>query len=619
MKFLFLFIAVVYGFEVYANVAELRVALLARYAEVFAPRVVFDEQQVIALDEDTRSYFYEREAAGATDEDVVLVRLHGKLMLYLSFFQINIKARGVRLSDWNYYRLMLDALRTVDQRRIVTTMDAEPQHYYDLLYGTANANLWRALRMYQEHFPFLRWDFCKRFVASCPRPEVVSSWQSSEQVVVALNAAIERLNSLVGELNSLSRARFMEGNATKYQHALQDYLYAYERLLREPYGGILLLISERQQRRMLAAPAPFSTYLLAKLKPVDAGMVSGLFRRIAEMFDARLQRLADLYDHSNRQALMGFLFKYHRQAVAEFLVSQPQFFNIINHYLDVVNSEYEIMKKRTDATHRDSAFIIAGGAGLGYAALHHFFRFTRGHVLYFTALFGGTAATAYAALRQKSLVDVFTLREQVRELHNSLIMQQSQDLLHFLHHMGRLAQVRDDALLQGGMLTVYALFFVRHLRKAWSYRNFKHVSEEAVTSFMVADTDITYRGFSLRKVGEAVDAYPDLLRGLHITERLQLVENLFGNYPPFRAWQREAGTVRELHDLSEDQIVALWDISRDLQRIFEPSDGNIEEIVAKLDGTQATKRQVARYLDKVGFFLHRLFNIEHEHGIPPVR
>ena len=217
---------------------------------------------------------------------------------------------------------------------------------------------------------------------------------------------------------------------------------------------------------------------------------------------------------------MRFLLMYHRQVVAEFLINYPRFFNIINYYLDLTNDEYEQFKERTEASRHSSGFIIAGGVGLSYAALHHFLRFSKGQVLYFTALVGGAAATTYTALRQKSLIDVFTLREQVRVMHNSLIMQQSRDLFHVLHQLGQLARVRNDALLQGGMLTVYTLFFVRHLRKAWSYRQVKKMDSKV--SILAAEVDINYRGFNLNKIGKAIEAHPDL-RNLHVTERLALV------------------------------------------------------------------------------------------------
>ena len=67
------------------NVTVQREALLARYAAIFAPRTGFDEEQVVALEADTRSYFYDREATGVQSEDKSLQRLHGKLLLYLNF------------------------------------------------------------------------------------------------------------------------------------------------------------------------------------------------------------------------------------------------------------------------------------------------------------------------------------------------------------------------------------------------------------------------------------------------------------------------------------------------------------------------------------------------------
>lgn len=592
-----------------------REVLLARYAVVFDVQAVFDEEQVVALEADTRSYFYERDAAGVREKDQTLQHLHDKLLLYLNFFQINVKARGRQLSDWNYYRLMLDAVRTVDHRYLKVTTDVS-QHYYDLLKDAATAHLWRAVRMYQEYFPFLRWGFCARVKASCPQQQHASNWETVEQTVAVLNVAIDRLNGRVGRLNRVATARFLASNATTYQQALQDYLRTYRELLAEPYGGLLLMISEQQHRKMLATPRPFSSYTLVRLKRIDVETVHDIFAKIEIMFTARLDKLNLLYEGNDRKTLMRFLLQYHRQVVAEFLINYPRFFNIINYYLDLINDEYEQFKERTEAARRDSRLIIAGGAGLSYAALHHFLRFSKGQVLYFTALVGGAAATSYVALRQQSLIDVFTLQKQVQAMHDSLVMQQSRDLFHVLHQLGQLARVRGDALLQGGMLTVYALFFVRHLRKAWSYRQLKNLGNKA--SILTAGVDVIYRGFSLNKIGRAIEAYSDL-RKLHITKRLALVEDLFGSYQPFRDWQKQTGTIEDMYDLNNDQIEALWGISRKLQNIFEPLDSHVEEIVA-LAGDGYDKRSVAKDLDEVVYFLNRLFNIKkHGHDIPPVR
>ena len=431
-----------------------------------------------------------------------------------------------------------------------------------------------------------------------------------------MNAAIDRLNEKVEYLNHVATSRLGAGNATTYQQVLQDYLRTYEELLAEPYGGLLLMIAEQQQSKMLAIPAPFGSYTLAHLKPVDGEAVRGLFAEIAALFSARYAKLQLLYESHDRKELVRFLLKYHRQAVAEFLINYPRFFNIINYYLDLVNNEYKLSKERAAAARRDNSLIIAGGVGLAYTALHHFLRFSKGQVLYFAALAGGATVTGYYAWRQKALVDVFALQQQMRSIHNSLIMKQSHDLLHFLHQLGQLSRVRSDALLQGGMLTVYALFFVRHLRKAWSYRQIKNLGNRA--SILADGIDITYHGFSFSKFSTAIEAYPDL-RHLHITDRLALIEELFGNYPPFRAWQKRVGEVKDMDDLDNEQIGALWNISRELQHIFDPTDDNITTITAQVDAIYSTTA-VKDDLEKIGFFIHRLFKIDmHGQDIPPVK
>ena len=592
-----------------------REALLARYAQVFAPLTVFDEQQVMALEEDTRRYFYEQEAAGMSDKDMTLPRLHSKLLLYLNFFQINIKARGKQLSDWNYYRLLLEAVRTVDHRYLTVTTE-QTQHYHRLLQESTTAHLWRAVRMYQEYFPFLRWDFCAQTKASCPQQSVSVHWETIEQVVAVLNIAIDRLNHQVARLNQAARSRSLSDDAITYQQAVQNYLRTYEELLAEPYGGLLLMISKQQHDKLLATPALFGNYTLTSLKMVDIEMVQSLFAKIAEMFAARMTKLNILYDGNDKKALLRFLIKYHRQAVAEFLINYPRFFNIINYYLDLVNSEYEELKQRTAAARRDSSLMMAGGMGLGYAALHHFFRFSKGQVLYFAALVGGAAATSYVALQQRSFVDVFALREQIHEMHSSLIMQQSRDLLHFLHQLGQLARVQGDALLQGGMLTVYALFFMRHLRKAWHYRQLKNLDRG--TSLLTTEIKFIYEGFNLREIGAAIDSYPNL-HHLKITERLEMMEELFGSHAPFRAWKKQAGTVNDMNDLNNEQITALWNIGHDLQyNIFAPTSSNVKKITDRLNDTYSAAT-VAKNLEEISLFIHRLFKINlHGHDIPPV-
>ncbi len=593
-----------------------RETLLARYAAIFAARTVFDEVQVAKLETDTRSYFYEREAAEAQGEDKTLHRLHAKLLLYLNFFQINIKARGQQLSDWNYYRLMLDAIRAVDHRYLVMTSDTA-RHYYDLLRDAATAHLWRAVRVYQKYFPFLRWELCTRVEANCPQQLGHEGWETIESVVAVLNMAVDRLNAKVEHLNHVATSRFLASNTAVYQQALRDYLHTYEELLAEPYGGLLLMLAERQHRKLLATPTPFSNHTLARLKPVDVETVRGLFAKIAELFTDRFEKLKLLAEGRDRKALLYFLLKYHRQVVAEFLINYPRFFDVINYYLDLVNNEYGLLKKRTAAVRRDNGFIIAGGVGLSYAALHHFFRFSKGQVLYFGALAGGAAATGYVAWRQKSLVDVFTLQKHVQAMHDSLVMQQSRDLLHVLHQLGQLARVRSDALLQGSMLTVYALFFVRHLRKAWSYHQLKNLGNQA--SILADGIDVSYQGFDLGKIGAAIEAYPDNLRELHITKRLALAEELFGSHENFTKWLREVGTVTDMDDLSSEHIEELLRISSELQDIFAPTTTNIKEITARL-GEDYNAKTVGNDLDKVSYFIYRLFDIRvHGGNIPPSR
>ena len=622
MKFFVLFLLIPYTCLAVAETSKLRdierETLLARYRLVFATHATFAEQQVIALEEDTRNYFYDRDADGIEDKDLPLQRLHAKLLLYLNFYQINIKARGRQLSDWNYYRLMLDALRTVDARYLKASSDTA-QHYYELLYQSATNYLWRAVRIYQEHFPFLDWGFCSRHQASCPQQESPNSWESIEQVVAVLNVAIDRLNRQVERFNEVAKSRFDAGNANAYQQAVQNYLRTYEELVAKPYGALLLMVSKQQHHKMLSNPAPFSNYTLAKFKPVDVETVEGLFAKLATLFAARAAKLNTLYNSETKKDLQRFLIKYHRQAVAEFLINHPRFFNIINYYLDLVNTTYETTRQRTANIRHSNNFMIAGGVGLSYAALHHFFRFGKGQILYITALVGGAAATTYAALRQKSFVDVFSLRQQVHEMHNSLVLQQSYDLLHFLHQLGQLAQVQSAALLQGGLLTVYSLFFVRHLRKAWLYRHLKKLNHKASPHLLTINDNVNYRGFNLQKISATISTHTEL-QHLRITERLAIIDDLFGDYPPFREWQKDAGIVNDIDDLTNEQISTLWKISRELQYdVFEPTADHIKEI-SSLTNNAYDASTIKSDLNTIQYFIHRLFNIDlHRDSIPPAR
>ncbi len=593
-----------------------RDALLDRYAHIFAARTMFDEQQVIALEEDTRRYFYEQEVAGTSSKDLNLARLHSKLLLYLNFFQINIKARGYQLSGWNYYRLLLDALRVVDHRYL-TAPTGKARHYHRLLQENVTAHMWRAVRTYQEHFPFLHWDFCARVAASCPQQSPATSWETRTQVVAVLNIAIDRLNRHVRRLQLLAKSRSLFDDRGTYQQAVQNYLRTYEELLAKPYGGLLLMISEQQQRKLLATPALFGNYTLVQIDKVDSQTVQDLFAAIAALFAARMEKLNSLYDSDDRKALLSFVIKYHRQALAEFLIKNPRFFNIINYYLDLVNSEYEEHQRRAAAVRRDSGFMVAGGVGLGYAALHHFLRFSKGQVLYFVALMGGAAATAYAALQQRSFLDLFAVREQVHGMHNSLIMRQSHDLLHFLHQLRQLAQVRRAAWWQGGMLTVYALFFARHLRKARHLQQQKNLHRRGASLLKGNKSDVViYRGFDLRAIGKTMDDHRDLL-WLSSTERIQLAEELFGNYRPFRQWRKQVG--RDMSNLDDQQIEALRDVSHKLKHIFAPNEDNVAEIAAQV-GTGYAEKTIKDDLDKITFFIHHLFDVgAHRHGIPPSR
>ena len=77
--------------------------------------------------------------------------------------------------------------------------------------------------------------------------------------------------------------------------------------------------------------------------------------------------------------------------------------------------------------------------------------------------------------------------------------------------------------------------------------------------------------------------------------------------------------MRDLDDLDNKQIEALWAIGRELKDIFDPLDSHIDEIAA-IVGDSYSKKSIAEGLDTIDYFLTRLFNIKpHGHDIPPVR
>lgn len=610
--------------------AAVREDLRARYETIFARQAVFDEERVIQLEEDTRNYFYERELNsgristddvatrhlhGMDESDADLYHLHSKLLLYLNFYQINIK--GKRLNDWSPYHLLLDAIRDVDYRH-VSFSGQDSRHYYDVLRDTAHKHLWQVVRTYQEHFPFLEWDFCDRFEESCLTEERKISWKTAEEVAIALNMAVDTLNTKVNAINKMTKFTFLMRVKRKYREEVQDYLRTYEDLMDTPYGTLLFLISVKQHSKMLTAPNIFSAHRLPELSYVDTDTVLGLFEQIEKMFTTRMEKLASLYNMSVKQELVDFLFRYHSLALAEYLVSNPNFFSTINFYL----KRSEVGHAANEKPDRHSKKLaLAGILGMSYAAIHHLGRFEKGKVFYFVSLLIGGSAVVFSAVQQKSLKTVFSLHNQVAEMRGSIVMRQSNNLRYFLHKLGSFARIRGDAIFQGGMLALYSILFLHHIHgainvaKNSSYiKVFSESREEIALRLSSLDPDVVYQGFNLQEIGKTLGNYPNLskIHSLSFPEKMEIASKLFGDYGPLKKWKTDNKGVIELGDMTDEQIQNLRSIGESLRQKFKPQEDKTVKDFADLIGD--SPELATRELEKIERLIKKLFDVEPHKG-----
>lgn len=600
---------------------KVRENLHARYETIFVSRAIFDEDQIVQLEEDTRNYFYEHyliDGGAATDdsdalngldeEDADLYRLHNKLLIYLNFYQINIK--GKKLDDWNPYRLLLESIRDVDHRYVYPSNQAT-KNYYSILQDATNRHLGQAIRNYQGHFPFLNWEFCTYFEASCSTEEKEVKWETAGDVALALNTDIDRLNAKVATINELTKLTFFGQGKSKYRRAVRDYLHTYEELIATPYGTLLFLISNKQHSKMLTPLSIFSSFRLPVLPHVDADTVLELFAYIEEMFTTRLAKLVSLRNGNAKQNLVDFLFRYHSLMLAEYLVNNPNFFNTINFYLN--RSDVGRTANKKPAKH-SGKLTLAGILGMSYAAVHHLGRFNRGKVFYFIALVIGGGSVAFSAVQQKSLTTVFSLHDQVAKMRDSIVMRQTNNLKYFLHQLQDFSRVRGDAIFQGGMLALYSILFLHHIHgainvaKNSSYLKVFRESGEEIAD-RLSHLNAEYQDFNLQEISNTLRKYPNLstIHSLSLSEKMEIISKLFGDYVPFKNWK---DGVTELDDMTNEQAHNLRNIGKKLRQEFEPEEG-VEELASRI-GEPA--ELVTRELEKIRRLIKKLFDVDPHKG-----
>ena len=600
---------------------ELRTQLVARYQTVFSVQQGHSAGQDLSqLLHDTESYLSANNIT--IDDDRQLHQLFKKLSTYRKFFHNN-HQRGLS-GNWNYYRLMFDAIRAVDYRNI-TFSDTANLSYYRLLYDGARSHVWKAIRTYQEHFPFLDWSFCQEIAESCPVQQLADRWSKIEQLVTNMNSAIDHLNSKIEILNLLMR----NGSRLDRQSAVRDYVQTYSETIAKPYGMLLFLVADDQHLAMVSAPrVPLVPYTLREFPHVDQQLLQQLFQQLQLIFATRLSKINTLYDKNNKEPLIVFLIKHHQQVVAEFVVNHPPFSAIIDHYLELVDEEYSLS---TTSHNADGAALLSSVNAVYLVSLlfsrqsWQAFTTPKFNILAKVSLALGSIATYYmtcnpslrSLCQQPALVESPRLQRHLQEMSWSLAMRQSNNLRYFLWELGRLEQLKDSATYQKLSIGFYATLLA--LRGVVLIKAKEHVLQTKVIQQLkvnlfngnrLKDFNLpeNYRKeFNLRKISEVMNDYSEL-GDLDLATRGRLIEDLFSSYSPFDKnfnWE----------DLTPEQSKKLADAGVQLAEMFSPSDDNVRRVYSGLNSETRPpigeiRQDLESILSKTKKYIQHLFRTD---------
>lgn len=604
---------------------DLRGALLERYEIVFSARQHWEhsvEQDISHLLRDTESYFSDNNIT--VDDDRQLHQLFKKLSAYWKFFHDNYQ-HGV-LASWNYYRLMFEAIRDVDHNN-VTFIEGKNLSYYRLLHDGVRAQMWQALRTYQEHFPFLDWSFCQEITEACPQQQPADRWLNIEQLTESMNRAIDHLNSKIEMLNIL----MSKGSRIERRLAVRDYIQTYSETIAKPYGMLLFLVADEQHRSMVSAPRlPLLPFTLKKFSSVNHELLQQMFQELQVIFATRLSKLSTLYDKNNKQPLIVFLIEHHQQSVAEFVVNYPQFSAIIDHYLELVNEEklsgYTINQNKNVS----GAALISSASAVFLVSSALFsndpwraFTGPKLNILAKVSLVLGSVATYYLSCnpslrslcQRPAIIESPRLQRQLQEMSWSLAMRQSNNLRYFLHELSYSEKLKDSASYQKLTIIFYlSLLAVRGitlaktedslLRKKLSRWWSKARNGNRSMNF---EYHGKYRKeFDLKEISKLRNTHPEP-DNLDLTKRGHLIDEHFSSYSPF-------GKDFNWEDLTDEQAKELSEVGNLLAEKFSPTDDNIRRLYNCID--EADRPQISEIrgslentLRKTKSYIQHLFHI----------
>ena len=592
--------------------SEVLQGLLARYHSAFVRDAIFDYEVLLQLELETRRYFYENETDQQLDGDaLVLHRYFNKLVMYLNFYRVNVAGKNKSLAEWNYYRLVLDALHTVDHRRAQVEEAKSSLDYYEVMHRGANNYLARSLSSYRYHFPFVAWSPCQQ--GDCNTEVTGESWSSPASLLATIKKAIDKLNEKLAVLHEARRL-----SKDIYRSAYQEYLRACHQIIASPYSGVVLLVLPKITHLQGVKSLPYPS-----VKDVSAALA-----RINRMFRERQQQLASLYSNPDKSGYVLFIIRYHRQMFAEFMVRYPRFFNINNHYLDMLDVEYEAEKVQQQHLLRKHFSFFASSLGLTYFAVHEMLG-ARPNLLYYASILGGLGSTLYFLLKDKALTRFFPLRAQTQEMKNSLLLRQADDFNHLIYRLGKYEDTKEQAVLQTLLVSLYSFVLFHNFKLLYHLKSLKSLKSlkelDAISGYRraigAADAVFVRRmngnraSISLRRFEEAMRSHPHPER-LPLADRLALIDEFFGDYKPYLDWKskylREGSGYAQKKELSTEQLGELKHIGLELAKVFDPVEAENIAYFSRLVGVDRDAAIVN--LERIKSFIKRMFREDTHRG-----
>lgn len=558
---------------------------------------VFDYRRLANLKAET-AIFLSAEG-GQEDKFAELARCHKKLALYLDYYRLNIVAKGKSLLDWNYYRLIFDSISAVDQRRVLIDTDANSSsantgnaaNYYELLYRESMQSLRYAASYYQHHFPFIDWTIAaedqQRFEHAGQ-----GGWESLDMFMTALAKEVGELNHRHAKVRAARKV-----SISTLRRAQRELLNAYDALMQTPFRAVLIpYISS------------VDTTKWRDIKVPSAAKVHKTLLAINRMFEERLALLKNLYETSPMEDFAHYLIKNQSQAFAEFMVNYPEFFNINNHHLDLIDLQDQRRGHSVPVMHYVA--LVSSILGITLAALHEVSTPKTTSLLYFFSVVGGLGATVYLAVDDKSLVRVLPLRKQLAELRTSMLLGQSNAYRYLISRNSSYKTVRDKALIQSVLFGSYAVLMLRGLSQLKTIKVIGGL-DDPTTAYRQILSQVKqpyFKGLDMVEIDKIMHnhAHPERLA---FQKRMQILDSIFKHrHQSYTQWRKNLSNIQNAQDLSPESIKTLYAIGEEIAGKFDPLDAKTIKIFMQQMGVE--ERIATLNLERIRNYMLKIFQVQ---------